>query len=182
MVALGDKIKQLRKQKKKTLKELAEKTDLSISFLSQLERGKSSATLESLRKISIELGVNPGYFFDDVSPQARGVVEVVDINDLNDKEQNIVYHSLANQIEAPLFEPLYVALKPGQNEGNQFKHPGQEFLYVLNGTLTVKLGAETYEVNAAQSIMFESDQPHYWYNYTDEIVTFLCVTYNTNLK
>lgn len=47
---LGTRIKKLRKANKMTLKTLAEKTDFSISFLSQLERGKSSATLESLKK------------------------------------------------------------------------------------------------------------------------------------
>ena len=48
---LGIKIKEIRTKRHMTLKSLAEKTDFSISFLSQLEHGKSSATLESLKKI-----------------------------------------------------------------------------------------------------------------------------------
>ena len=52
---LGIKIKEIRTKRRMTLKVLAEMTGFSISFLSQLERGKSSATLESLKKISIAL-------------------------------------------------------------------------------------------------------------------------------
>ena len=68
---LGANIKALRKKNKMTLKTLASKTGFSISFLSQLERGKSSATLESLKKISLALGVNPGYFFDEADEEER---------------------------------------------------------------------------------------------------------------
>lgn len=60
---IGAKIKSLRKERKLTLKQIADQTNLSISFLSQVERSKSSITLESLKKISEALGVNPSYFF-----------------------------------------------------------------------------------------------------------------------
>ena len=47
--SIGEKMKSLRKERKLTLKSLAEQTGVSISFLSQVERGKSSVTLESLK-------------------------------------------------------------------------------------------------------------------------------------
>jgi transcriptional regulator with XRE-family HTH domain len=50
--SIGEKMKSLRKERKLTLKSLAEQTGVSISFLSQVERGKSSVTLESLKKIA----------------------------------------------------------------------------------------------------------------------------------
>ena len=51
---IGHILKKLRKERKLTLKDLAEQTGVSISFLSQVERGKSSVTLESLRKIEYD--------------------------------------------------------------------------------------------------------------------------------
>lgn len=60
---IGFSIKKLRKNKKMTLKDVSEKTNLSISFLSQVERSICSVTLESLRKISEALEVSPTYFF-----------------------------------------------------------------------------------------------------------------------
>src|SRR5699024_11697941 len=62
---VGSNIKNIRKKQKKTLKNLSDITGFSISFLSQLENGKSSATLESLKKISLALNVEPGSFFND---------------------------------------------------------------------------------------------------------------------
>jgi len=73
-ITIGEKIKQLRKEKKLTLKEIAEETDLSISFLSQVERMKSSLTLESLKKISEVLQVTPSYFFATSTDQTQPTI------------------------------------------------------------------------------------------------------------
>src|SRR5699024_10430104 len=174
---LGSNIKALRKKNNMTLKTLASKTGFSISFLSQLERGKSSATLESLKKISLALGVNPGYFFDETEEEEqivrRGALETEQM-----KKHNIYYKSLAKSMENPAFSPLLVVLKPNQNEGNLFQHNGQEFLYDLEGQLTVQIDSETYRLNPSDSIMFDSRREHYWYNYTDEDVKCLCVAYD----
>lgn len=174
---LGESIKTLRKERNMTLKTLASKTGFSISFLSQLERGKSSATLESLKKISLALDVNPGFFFDEENKEEqivrRGILETEQM-----EKHNIYYKSLCSSIDKPAFSPLLVILKPNQNEGNLFKHAGQEFLYVLEGQLTVQIDNETYVLSPSDSIMFNSNKEHYWYNYTDENVKFLCVSYD----
>ncbi len=60
---IGKKIKKLRTNKKLTLKELSERTNLSIGFLSQLERGLTTVAIDSLTKIAKELDVNLTYFF-----------------------------------------------------------------------------------------------------------------------
>ena len=60
---VGFKIKEIRLAQKMTLKELAEKTDLSISFLSMVERGITSATLVSLNKIASAFDVDLSTFF-----------------------------------------------------------------------------------------------------------------------
>ncbi|MEI3612437.1 helix-turn-helix domain-containing protein [Pseudogracilibacillus sp. SO30301A] len=174
---LGANIKALRKKNKMTLKTLASRTGFSISFLSQLERGKSSATLESLKKISLALGVNPGYFFDEADEEERIVRSGAQEREQMEKH-NIYYKSLAKSMDNPAFSPLLVVLKPDQNEGNLIKHSGQEFLYVLEGQLTVQIGEDIYVLNPSESIMFDSSKEHYWYNYTDEDVKFLCVGYD----
>ena len=94
---LGIKIKEIRTKKRMTLKILAEMTGFSISFLSQLERGKSSATLESLKKISIALEVNPSYFFIDPNEEN----EIVHRNStvpIRMNEHDIYYKDLSGEI------------------------------------------------------------------------------------
>src|SRR5690606_39330864 len=115
MKEIGSKIKALRKEKKLTLKTIADETGFSISFISQLERGKSSATLESLKKISLALGVNPGYFFDHLEEEEqtvqRGALERERM-----ERHNIYYKKLSSTVEKPAFSPFLVVLKPDQNE------------------------------------------------------------------
>src|SRR5699024_5899084 len=174
---LGASIKNIRKEKNLTLKDLAEKTGFSISFLSQLEREKSSATLESLKKISLALDVNPGYFFDDDFNEEQPVRR-----ESREKEHmeklGIFYESLSDTVENPAFSPQYIVLNPGQNKGNLIKHEGQEFLFVVKGQLTVRIEENTYILDELDSLMFDSGREHYWYNYTDDDVEFLCVNYD----
>lgn len=172
---LGGSIKKLRKSKNMTLKSLAQKTGFSISFLSQLERGKSSATLESLKKISLVLGVNPGYFFQE--DKKNNQVEHSPEKDQLQKHK-IYYKSLSQPLENPAFSPHKVILEPGQNEGNLFEHSGQEFLYVLEGELTVQINNKKHVLHKDDSLMFDSGERHYWYNYSDCNVKFLCVNYD----
>ncbi|WP_432354414.1 helix-turn-helix domain-containing protein [Sporosarcina sp. A2] len=172
---IGERIRDIRKENKMTLKEVAEQTGFSISFLSQLERGKSSATLESLKKLSLALQVSPAIFFDDVPATLSD-----DLSSETEKlnHHNIMYKSLHHSMKDYAFQPLLINLKPGQNEGNAFTHNGQEFLFVLKGVLTVLLGNDKVELEKHESIMFDSNQTHYWYNYTDEEVVFLCVSHD----
>ena len=62
-MTIGEQLRKLRKEHNMTLKTLSDKTNVSISFLSQVERNKCNVTLESLRKISDALNVNPSIFF-----------------------------------------------------------------------------------------------------------------------
>ncbi|MFC5604238.1 helix-turn-helix domain-containing protein [Sporosarcina koreensis] len=169
---LGIKIKKIRSERGMTLKTLADRTGFSISFLSQLERGKSSATLESLKKISIAFDVNPSYFFeeeDTVTSQSLFFDQRMDAH-------QIFYKDLGTMVTDRDFAPLLVVLKPGQTEGNLITHRGQEFLYVIEGTLTVRIENELYELGPTESLMLDSTRPHYWYNYSDSEVKILCVS------
>ncbi|MBM7553525.1 helix-turn-helix domain-containing protein [Thalassobacillus pellis] len=172
---IGKEIKDLRKQNRLTLKQVSEKTGLSISFLSQVERSKSSVTLESLKKISEVLGVNPSHFFPS------GPNSAVKRNTVKDKLapiSNFIYKDLSGEFEKPLFTPILVTLNPGDNNGKPITHEGQEFLYVLQGKLTVLIEEEEHVLNPHDCIHFDSTVPHDWFNRTDEIVKFLCISPN----
>ncbi|KZE38661.1 hypothetical protein AV656_07085 [Bhargavaea cecembensis] len=173
---LGQKIKSIRKDKQKTLKQVAEQTGYSISFLSQLERGKSSATLESLKKISIALGVSPGHFFEeeDGNPEPDGTNMEERIS-----AYGVHYRNLAPRFSGSDFIPMQVTLEPGQNGGRPITHAGHEFVFVLEGTLTVEIGEELTELTSGQSLFYDARQPHYWYNRSVDRTVFLCISSDT---
>lgn len=163
---VGITLKSLRKERKLTLKDLAAKTGVSISFLSQVERGKSSVTLESLKKIADALGVNPSVFFakDDLH------------DDLTTRRERFYYKDLSFGIQDANFSPILVTLQPGENEGNAFSHGGHEFLFVVEGLLTVEIDGTQLQLSEHQSILFDAQKTHYWFNHTEHVVRFLVVS------
>lgn len=164
--SIGVILKKIRKERKLTLKNLSEITGVSISFLSQVERGKSSVTLESLKKIADALNVNPGVFFDKDSP-------------VDSSRDHFYYKNLSNDIENAVFTPVLVTLNPGENEGNAFSHEGHEFLFVVKGKLTVEIDNDIFTLNENESTLFDANRKHYWYNRTDTMVQFLVVSSKT---
>lgn len=173
---IGVKIKSLRKERKLTLKQIADHTNLSISFLSQVERSKSSITLESLKKISEALGVNPSYFFSESDRKEETTIMRNVVSITNTMENQFFYKDLSGNIENPLFNPILVLLNPGAKREDSYSHSGQEFLYVLEGKLTILIDKEEHELNPFDCIYLDSTTPHNWINKTDSIVKFLCIS------
>ncbi len=163
-MTVGEKLRKLRKKKKMTLKTLSENTGVSISFLSQVERNKCNVTLESLRKISDALNVNPSIFFENKN------------HDNSNKLFPFFYEDLSNNITGATFHPILVTLQPKENEGNEFSHYGHEFIYVLSGCLTISLEGKVFELNENDSIMLESTRSHYWWNNSEKNVQFILVS------
>ncbi|KQU13096.1 DNA-binding protein [Bacillus sp. Leaf13] len=164
--SIGKKLKLLRKERKLTLKSLAEQTGVSISFLSQVERGKSSVTLESLKKIADTLDVSPSFFFSEDRSQENS----------DSNHEQFHYQNLSSDIPDAVFSPILVTLKPGENKGSAFSHSGHEFLFIIEGKLTVEIEGERIELHEQQSFMFDAIKAHYWFNFSDQIVRFLVVS------
>ncbi|MBQ0139106.1 MAG: cupin domain-containing protein [Kurthia sp.] len=158
---VGNHIRKIRKEKNKTLKEVAKGTGVSISFLSQLELNKTSATLETLKKISLFLEVHPSIFFNEIDDQATYPFH---------------YTDLSNGISQATFKPMYVKIHPGESKGNEFSHIGHEFIYVLKGNLTVTSNGISHYLKRNDSLMIDASLNHYWFNETNETTEFLVVT------
>ncbi|QTD40930.1 helix-turn-helix domain-containing protein [Sporosarcina sp. Te-1] len=175
MNELGQKIRSIRKEKNLTLKEIADATGFSISFLSQLELGKSSATLESLKKIAIVLHVSPAHFFEEVIPEQTGSSFMFE----RIASYGIHYQNLAPGFHSPDFMPMRVILKPGEDGGQPIIHAGQEFVFVLEGVLSVEISGNQRELAKGESLFYSAQESHYWYNRSNADVIFLCVSSDT---
>lgn len=180
MSEIGKMIKELRISKGLTLKEVSEKTGLSISFLSQVERSKTSVTLQSISKISDALDVSRSYFFTEEKRQNE-ITDTKKEIEFNFHKSNFVYQSLSGNIPNPIFEPMLVVLLPNNESVTASTHSGQEFVYVLEGTLTVLFGEKETELKPGYSFHIDSTRPHTWFNRTSEPVKLLYV-YSRNLK
>jgi transcriptional regulator with XRE-family HTH domain len=164
--SIGEKLRSLRLRKSMGLVELGKHTNLSAALLSKLERGKLFPTLPTLLRIAMVFGVGLDYFFTD--ERKRRVVGVVrkdervrfperpGAQDVQYFFECLDYRTTERKLSAFLadFQELPVEkLKP-------HLHVGIEFLYVLKGSLAIKIGADEYLLEAEDAIYFDSAVLH----------------------
>lgn len=176
---IGRKIKDLRTSHNMTLKELSEKTNLSIGFLSQLERGLTTVAIDSLDTIAEQLGVDLTYF---IPPQKKHRGTVVLKSYENEFAQIVsnkfIYYNLTSNISNKEMHPRLIEILPMEKKENLtcYFHEGEEFIYVLEGTLTLYIDNQEHELYPGDSAHYKSNLYHNWTNYTSKKVKFLSVS------
>lgn len=181
---IGRKIKELRNDKKMTLKELSEKSGLSVGFLSQLERGLTTIAVDSLENIAQILGVQLLYFFDVPCKTNKKILRSYERQILSIQEGGFISYSLCPDLGDKSFIPKLIEVLPHKNEEQValYKHSGEEFIYVLEGILTMYIENDVYELYPGDSVHMDSDIVHNWQNNTNKLVKILAVNSPNYLK
>ena len=175
---IGSKIKRLRTEKELTLKELSNLTNLSVGFLSQLERGLTTVAIDSLDNISKVLDVEIGYFFQMNKETGNIVTKSYERQIVfMDKDNFIQYHLSANLYDKKLFPRIVEILpKKGNEKVKLYGHEGEEFVYILEGILTYYYSGERYELYPGDSVHINSTSSHNWENNTGKTVKLIMVS------
>jgi transcriptional regulator with XRE-family HTH domain len=162
--AIGEKLRRLRLRKKMGLVELGRHTGLSPAMLSKVERGKLFPTLPTLLRIAMVFNVGLEHFFTD----GRHVAAVARKEDRLSFEEKFGGDEVVYRFECLDF-------KAGDRKLNAFyaefpkaaarrlrthEHDGVEFIYVLSGTLTIKIGEEENKLRKEDAIYFDSSIAH----------------------
>jgi len=173
--ALGERLRAIRLLRRRTLKEVAGAAGFSESFLSQLERGRSSASIASLQRLASALGVEVSDLFateDLARPRVlrRNARQLVAWGELGRKALLTPkpFHSL--EVVAAQFDA-------GGSTGDEpYTHgDSEEILLVIAGRVHVQLGAEINELETGDSITYQSSTPHRVSNAGDETAEVIFV-------
>ena len=148
---IGSKLKELRVLKGLTQEELADRAELSKGFISQLERDLTSPSIATLIDILQCLGTTIGDFFTETPDY----FEKID-TDLNNEIKWIIPNAQKN-----MMEPILLTLKAGGSTYPDNPHEGEEFGYVLQGSISIHIGPKTYKAKKGESFYFTSDKKHY---------------------
>jgi len=164
--SIGEKLRTLRLRKSMGLVELGKHTGLSAALLSKLERGKLFPTLPTLLRIALVFGVGLDYFFTD--ERKRRVVGVVrkservrfperpTTQDVQYFFECLDYRATERKLSAFFADFQEIPLeriKPHQ-------HPGIEFVYIIKGSLTIRIGSEDFLLDAEDAIYFDAAVQH----------------------
>jgi transcriptional regulator with XRE-family HTH domain len=158
-MSLGKKIEDLRRKRGLTTRELAAGAQVTSSLISQIEHGKSSPSLDTLRRIANALRVPLIYLLleDDLEPQV-----------VRKRERHII-HLEDSQLRASFLSPLppqhlelvLLEIPPGKVAWKKSRsHEGQECRLVLKGTIRAYYGDKTYLLEEGDSILWNGTVPH----------------------
>jgi transcriptional regulator with XRE-family HTH domain len=159
---LGKRLRALRNERGFTLAQLGRQVGLSASYLSQIERGVTMPSLSRLATIAGALDVEMGLFFED-DASSPCVLQFNQGRKLRGTAGAVVELLSAHPSDKKI-QPLRVVCQPGVSRDQPPTHPGEEFVFVLKGQLTVTVGEETFVLEAGDSIHYQAIQPHSWRN------------------
>jgi transcriptional regulator with XRE-family HTH domain len=174
MESVAKKIREFRKMKGMTLKELSDITDLSVGFLSQVERGASSLAITSLKKIADALNVEMADFFQK-EIQTKYTKKLEEQTAFQTTGSDSIFTLLSGHFIDRKMEAFKVSVKPLQVDTFTFSHPGEEFHYVLKGAIIFVVNNEEYYLKEGESIHFPSEIKHMWKNPLNQETILLSV-------
>lgn len=165
MIDIGESIKRRRLKLGLTQEELAARTELSKGFISQLERNLTSPSIATLMDILEALGTDISDFF------AKGEDEKVAFtpDDMFVKEDDEAGSSvcwLVPNAQKNALEPILVTLSAGGSTYPDDPHEGEEFGYVLSGSIVLILGLRRFKLHKGDSFCFKPTAEHYILNNT----------------
>jgi transcriptional regulator with XRE-family HTH domain len=174
-VDVGERLRALRRFRRCTLRTVADRSGLSESFLSQVERGRSSASIASLRRIAEALGVSIADLFE---PEAMPGPRVL----RRDERPALQFGILGRKLlltPRPLrhLEVFAGELEVGGSTGEQpYAHGDSEELFVvLSGSVQLELGGELFDLESGDSIDYRSSTPHRISNAGDELAEVMWI-------
>lgn len=164
---IGPRMRELRKAKGMTLKQLAEVSGLSVGYLSQLERQDADPSVRALNMIGKALGVGINWFFPDPedlnNPEAEIVVRANRRRSL--KFQSGVRDELISPNLSGQLEMILTTFAPGANSGETlYAHKGEEGGYVVKGQLELTVDDQVMLLGPGDAFQFSSQRPHRYAN------------------
>ncbi len=174
---IGDRLRRLRLKRNLTQEEMADRCELSKGFISQVERDLASPSIATLTDMLECLGSNLKEFFSETETEEKMVFTRSDMFVKEDAELlrgSITW--LVPSAQKNAMEPILVDLDEGGRTQEIPPHDGEEFGYVLQGTLTLRLDGGSYKVKTGESFCLHPGCAHWIENKGKRKAQFIWVS------
>jgi transcriptional regulator with XRE-family HTH domain len=156
---VGACLRAIREAKGYSLRALADRSGLSLNAISRIEHGESSPTVSSLQRLSIALSVPITEFFEMGAEYTTILVRKNQRQ--RTRGEGVLFESLGSGLPRQMIEPFLMTLLPGADGGDEpISHAGEEFVYCVEGEVEYLVDDEWYRLEAGDSLLFQSPQPH----------------------
>lgn len=163
---VGALIRARRRQQHMTLETLGKSAEVSVGYLSQVERDHATPSLGTLASIARALGVGIDYFVSAPTAQ-NALTRANERNRFSLDGSSIVYERLGTEFPGNQLSSFIMTVPSGYRS-ETVAHEGEEILYVLEGSITQRLDSDEMVMSAGDSLHFRGNRPHSWSNHTDQ--------------
>lgn len=171
---VGKKIQKFRTQKKMTLDQVANDTGCSIDYLKKVESGEEMPPVGTLLQLARALQIDSGDLLKEQQENQNARVKAY-----AKRTQNYAYNTLTPGAENKHLKAFRVRIEAMQDhKGVGYQHEGEEFVYVLKGTIEVAVGDHVNHLDQGDSLHFNSGIQHHMRNVGREEAELLVVIYN----
>ena len=179
---IGKALRALRTQRKLSLGDVAAATDISRSFLSLVENGKSDITIGRLTRLIDFYGVTISDLMPSAPPADPEIVRPAERRLLHSESEGIDFFLLTPDTDRTMM-PMIVELEPGAALAEHGVHPGEEFIIVLAGELELELeGSKPRRLRTGDAAYYSAERPHRFRNASSrKPLRILCVDSPPNL-
>jgi transcriptional regulator with XRE-family HTH domain len=164
MEDIGEKLRELRKGRKLSIRKVSEGTGFSISFLSKLENGKSSITIKNLIKLLDFYGVTLAEIFSGET--AKKIAYRREDRKRVDSPESVTLELMVDNPNVEM-EPLLGTFKPHAKYRDPIEHGGEEFAMVIEGEFRFELGSTAHHLREGDCVYFRGERSHSWENLSD---------------
>lgn len=176
-VRIGLKMRHTRLLKGLTLKQLAETAGCSESLLSKIENGRANPSLKMIHRVAMALGMPvAGLFLQEANPDSivlkHGERPVVETDQVR-RGEGIQLEALIAAAPGNLLSGYINHIEPGGSSDSKLQHEGEEFGYVLNGEIELKVDEHRYRIATGDCFHFRSERPHSYRNLGTETARIL---------
>lgn len=159
LVKVGERLRRLRKERGWKLEDLAERTNLSRAYLSRLENGERQPSLTALFHIAQAYGVAFSSLFESEPDLESGVIIRAAQTPVR-RGNGLFYASLSRGSWAFNLHPIRIVVPAEREEGEVYQHEGEQWLYVVSGSLGLEIGDEEFILESGDAAHFSADNPH----------------------
>lgn len=186
---VGSELRRVRESRKLSLRSVASAVGVSASLLSQVETGKTQPSVSTLYALVSYFGISldglvratrvetPSIGLPTLSMPSKGsarrrsdaVVQRREDNPVIEMENGVRWERLAVG-ESAVADPLIVTYQPQASssvEGKMMRHAGLEYGVLIEGSLTLRIDFETYDLEPGDSVCFDSGRPHLYINQSE---------------
>lgn len=158
---IGDRIRLMRLNQKRTLQEIADGSELSRSMISKIENNKTIPSVAALVKVAKALGTNISNLLEnDAFLNAIVTTKQKAEENLTTTDKGYSIYPYGSEYHEKKMQPFFFVARKGEVRPHELSHEGEEFIYVISGQMKMKVGEVEYLLKSGDSLYFNSILKH----------------------